>query len=1104
MDHSRYGRRTPSAAMSAQVKKAETDSLTGIQLNDRQMKLYAARKAAGNSVGMKEKNHKLAPPLERKKTSKYGGYGSKTKPVMATAIATATALPMQQPYLGREPTQTDETMAMTFSEDSASHASSSHSRMAYSVSSRNEKSRAFYGQRLEPQERKMYDDLGNTWKDSQSEASSAAASAVSAALSRASKVSSSSKASVQSQKSSSSKGSSMARLRQLNLQRSGKSKNSSSASSSAGSTYSSTSTSARSAVSSSKSVKMNSDSRSVVSAVSKAPSTASSTLKKKLPVAVAMPVARARPVAVPVAKAVAKKPATRWQKEKEELVNEIASAAAESCVSASKSTSSRAKLAPIDTGSHVSEEERPGRPSGLGTQKEKSKFLRKTMMQWAKPSASSSSLDSTTSATTSALKSTTSSASVSSRSSSRRLSFAPKKSIITTTEYRSPTASKASGSISPKEMAIMRKVAERNKNKAKAVTPIKKTAKAKSPIKSLASKALSPSKKLRRSSKISNRMKKLLSSSSSSISSSSSSLNLSSRSFVEEENDDEHEQPYVETVTSTQSSTLYDDRGKNVNEDAKSLILEEKTKTPVNVNESKSDVVRSLPFKNSFGSRNSDKGSTTKLGEVDRRTPIILEEDMDNEEDDENVIARNQAMRRKKSKRGRSSIFKSRINHIGMAVMDDLIEENVELSSDEDETDYEDEDQDENDEEEVANDAVSDYQNPADVSLKPARSIKSRIGETPRDINSVVEEHKDFLKVMREGPLKQAKEIPGLVYNNPTKTESYDEEKEEYKAFTKTLRAELSGTHSKLYDSFQAMFRGAESDGKKAKPLSVYPGSLDLKTKEAISSMSKYLNTEHDVECVLGSQIVKDSDVRNFVFRHTSKTPRNAALKTYESDDDYGSIRQVPSTDSINSGAGGSEFEVSLGQHQRKSESVASSNDSRFLQATASKVTVKQGVGAKQSSSIFKLPASAVRGSGGTSYNKVKLKSRSSFDKNKSDSEPVPSSWTKVRLRPVVKTDAKSDDSVSSNTDSSEAPEFHRIVLRKTPTNAGGAKKNFDLALKTAPSSLTDTSGSSKKPIDIEQSGVAPDQPIKLTGNGVTPMSGTSGKPIELKDKLTP
>jgi hypothetical protein len=1015
MQASDYGRRRPMAtAMKIKTvspKKADAESLVGIQLNDRQMKLYKARKSGGTN-GMKEQNHSLAPPPPAKKSQ----YFSKK-------VSGGEQQQQDQQYLGQEPTETAETVANTFSEDSASNASFS-SRTSSTSRSRTNNANAFYGQRLDQQERKMYDDQGNTWRDSRSEASSAASS-VSAALSAASR---SSRASRSSKASSSSLGS-MARLRQLQQQRG--SGNKSSAMSSTGSTYSSSSKSAvsvgssrsssKSAVSVASSSKMSSASRSVISSTSRyAPTTMKKVTSAPDPL------------------------------QEDEIMNETAASAVGSTAS-SGSKSSRPALS-VNTKSQSSfsqklverkkAEKIQRKPSGLGTQKETSKFLRSTMMQWAKPSSSSSSVTSIPSA----LKSTKSSASSTSRTSksSRRLSFAPKKAIITT-DYRSPKSmvSGGGGAISPKEMAIMRKVADRNKSRASGKT------KGSSPRRAAGKMIKSTS----------SRMKKLLSSSSS-----------SSSSLKEAEKDDKSAQ--VETVTSNQS-TLYDDSGQNVNEDAISLF----------VDDAPDDEAASIK-----------SNGSPQVGEVDKRRAIVMEEDVfqDNGEGDDNVIFKNQEMR-KKSKRGRSSIFKKRIGNIGMGVMDDLIESGDELSSDDDDEEY---------------DSAEDDGH--DVSIHQARSVKSsttprkfhreelKSTTSSRNIDSILDDNKEFLQTMRKGPLKQALNTPSMRNDMdapvPTMSESYDTETEDYRTFTNSLKAELSGTHSKLYDSFQAMFRcGERGNNDPPQPLSVYPGSLDLNTKDSISKMSKYLNTEHDLDCLISSQIVKDFDVRNYVFNYEYKKSNR---------DGYGSIRQTASTDSITGGDDGSQFEVTVSQHTRKNGSVVSStNDSRYL--SASKV---------KSTSTFKLPPSATGTGGGNKFNQIKLKSRTVSDKN-NNNETVPSSWTKVRLRPVAK--PKSNGRPSITTESSETAEFHRIVLRKTPTNAGasvGKKKEFDMGLQTAPSSLTDVSGTENKPIDLDMTGTAAEQPIKLTtptpateglkkkSLGLSPISGTGMKPIVVKE----
>lgn len=56
-----------------------------------------------------------------------------------------------------------------------------------------------------------------------------------------------------------------------------------------------------------------------------------------------------------------------------------------------------------------------------------------------------------------------------------------------------------------------------------------------------------------------------------------------------------------------------------------------------------------------------------------------------------------------------------------------------------------------------------------------------------------------------------------------------DEEPDGYNDFVSLLKSKLADSHSKLFDQFHAMFREDKSD---PKPLSMYPGRLDLKTKE--------------------------------------------------------------------------------------------------------------------------------------------------------------------------------------------------------------------------------------------------------------------------------
>ena len=773
------------------------------------------------------------------------------------------------------------------------------------------------------------------------------------------------------------------------------------------------------------------------------------------------------------------------------------------------------------------QQQKHGKPTALNTQKEKDTFLRRTMMQWAKPSSSSSSssLRSSSSRTTkSALKSSSLSSIVreeeeekedgmiqkdpsgeipttnsqvttnsSSKNNSRRISFVPKKTII---PNRSPRGQQPL--ISPKDRAVMKKMAERNqksKNKSNNSSKKKTT--------SAATSALSPrggNSTPRRAGKLikstSSRMiKKLMSSSSSSISfssSSSSSLKVDEEVHEQEEKEqaDIHQAPSIVETVQSKDSHFDDDHDAPDDEYNASSI-------------------------------------TPKSFEFNRRpieqSPIL--EDVFKEEEDggDGSLMPNKRIR-KKSTRGRSSIFKRKLGGMVMGVMDDLIEENDVLSSD-DESEFE-----------------SDGEETEVDDLKKARSIRSQTAIVNNDkiklkistststdssdssmiqhhqrnqqqqqlspnINRIIDENKEFLHTMREGPLKQHAYLASsssLSLN--AISESHDEETVEYKTFTNTLKTELASSHVKFYDSFHAMFR----DGKlPTKPLSVYPSSLDLKTKEAISSMSKYITNEHDVECLIESQIMRDNHhvIRNHnsnksisQYQHQRQSTISPRSDTSSDDDDQseecGSIRLVPSTDSIN------DYEVTLDQHIRNSVAIPvpsgsfdSSNDSRYLDTKKTKLG--------RTSSIFKLPPTSGES---VPFTSVKLRSRS-FSDNQNEEEPIPKSWTKVRLRPVVKTDQQRNDSHADTV--TETAEFHRIVLKKTPTNGsagGGPKKTFDISLNTTTSSVTDVSGTDKKPIDIANAGNAEGQPIKLTETRgsenrpikLSPMSGTEGKPINL------
>lgn len=1103
------------------IKKSdmiETDSLpgAGIQLNDRQRKLLAARKSVGSGNGntnnksnndggslgggkpsLKEQNHAL--PITGRSgrqpmISSYGGsysksivndYNSKKNKLGSYNRTTATAT--QQQYLGEEPTYTADTVQNTFSEDTSSLSSyrsrtitptltstgsnngSSSQRDSGSTSTGTTASQ-FYGQRLEGEEKKLYDDSGATWNDSQSEASSSATTTTVATAATAKSIGtkqqslSSQSSAVGSNVSISSRTSSrttstvgsLSRLRLLQLERDKIQKNkvssnrnndetrstasgvtsssivSATSTAIAASSYSQAGSSATSASVSQKNRRQDHDEKGSASALSskKEPPTSHIAPRKSEQSSIAT---------------------TRKEIQKQSFTGNKLSAA-----------------------SLLKQQQKEEKPLALHTQKDKDTFLRRTMMQWAKPnsSSSSSSVVSGSSQTSkkSALKLSSSSSIVEldheqnngikrdpsgensttssqiqqqrqSSKSSRRISWVPKKTII---PNRSPRRRGQQPLISPKEMAAMKKGADR----------IRKFSSSSSVVSSSSSSGSSGHSSRRAAGKMikstSSRMKKLISSSSSSTAPSSSLK-------VDREKEVRNNSQY-ETVES-KKHVVIDGHDDAAPEDENTSSLTPKACKVDNPHAVFSPVYNRRPI---------------ELAE----SPLVLEDLPDNDDDEAAIIIRNKRMR-KKSTRGRSSMFKKKLGGMVMGVMDDLIEENEALSSDE-ESNAEEVGQEEND-------------------LKKARSIRSQAYSNANgqqqeqcspNIDRIVEKNKDFLHTMREGPLKGTiHQDKSLSWN--AMSGSYDEETEDYNHFANTLKSELATSYVESYDSFYAMFH--EENGKKSalptKPLSVYPGSLDLKSKEAISSMSKYLTTEYNVECMIGSQIIKDDQYHVHRHNNSMKNSNNCSANGYppkkltsrrskngvangDQIEDYRSILSVSSMDSINAGPDGSDYEVTLGQHIRKHESSLA-------------IPAPSGSFDSSNDSVGEL----------VSFTSVKLRSRSPISSQLKDEEHIPNSWTKVRLKPVAKAGHLKID---PNADTAETAEFHRIVLKKTPTNFSGGnrrKKSFNAPINTVTSSVSDVSGTDNKPINLDELRGSENRPIKLS-----PISGTEEKPITIKN----
>jgi len=182
------------------------------------------------------------------------------------------------------------------------------------------------------------------------------------------------------------------------------------------------------------------------------------------------------------------------------------------------------------------------------------------------------------------------------------------------------------------------------------------------------------------------------------------------------------------------------------------------------------------------------------------------------------------------------------------------------------------------------------------------------------------------------------------LFSNKTDadSEAYHVEPEGYSEFLDTLKSEVASTHSQLWRSFHSLFRG---NNRYPTPL-VQPGreavSFDDKTKDKVTLMSAHIKNKYNVECNPGAQLANDKVVKGQatvkkLFGHQPKG-RNEFAGRYSSgsvtDEDGESdkensgprIQQVASSDSIDDVAD-NEFEVTLGQHFRKSMSGRGSSD---------------------------------------------------------------------------------------------------------------------------------------------------------------------------------
>ena len=327
--------------------------------------------------------------------------------------------------------------------------------------------------------------------------------------------------------------------------------------------------------------------------------------------------------------------------------------------------------------------------------------------------------------------------------------------------------------------------------------------------------------------------------------------------------------------------------------------------------------------------------------------------------------------------------------------------------------------------------------------------------ETASDTSSatVPEGYGDFMKAARkefmsyeEKARETNKDILELIYS---------EEPDGYAEFVETLKAEISGSHSKLWNSFRSLFRG--DDGSAGPPLqaSCTNCTFDDKTKDMVTNMSSYLKTNYNVDCDTGTQLANDrlvqggavmkkSTFSREMLRHISQKNDGASFGSYSQN--AAMIVQVPSSDSINDNQMNDEFEVTLTQHARKS--MGEQRSKPVVCSTAPTSQQSSGITAAPSNHSNDSTLNSISLSVASKKRRIHpvdppssevsipwsgVQLRSVMDsKSESSSDSIPTSWAKVKLRPVQVKDDKSNSSENlKSIDNDESEGIHHFVVRK-------------------------------------------------------------------------
>ena len=371
-------------------------------------------------------------------------------------------------------------------------------------------------------------------------------------------------------------------------------------------------------------------------------------------------------------------------------------------------------------------------------------------------------------------------------------------------------------------------------------------------------------------------------------------------------------------------------------------------------------------------------------------------------------------------------------------------------------------------------------------------------------------------------------------------------EPEGYTEFVNTLKAEVSTSHSQLWKSFQSLFTSDYEAPESEISISCKKRSFDDKTKDTVTNMSSYLKEAYNVECYAGTQVANDKVIKQIdgVGSSTSSVASSTSFGKYMLRPTKGGvdltdkriqrkIAQAPSADRMTEKLEENTFEAIPGQQVRKKPDirviqqnrsglsvpstfvpsseivVAPSNDSVFMDHTkvvpSSEIAVApsgdsifmdqtKGVKALSQVNPKKPRIPPLQSSGAETskpWSRIKLRSVMDDSSKSESSEDIPTSWTKVKLRPVERKSVSfKNGEIQKSEETKESNRMNQILVQKPSFEKEQVNKTKDDVKSFAPKKMAGNAKDScddVSVIDLTQKGSTDENNvIDLTQKGST------------------